>query len=444
MKNKLKNINKYSFIWAGFCLAYIIFIGALTWLFPYGADEMFYSDFSKFIDSIIHPCQAVRIGIILNGFFLQIDKIIFVILNSFIQLFTIFSAFYFIYMRFPCFDTLKDFGPFLLLLVFGTFFIVQPSDTILWIGGSLNYLWCFLPFIWFLIYLRKLDEGEKFKNKYFLIICILGGLFLGFMNENNSPMILCLMILFIIYAHYKKIILHKDFWLLFLAVTVSVFLFFKVSRNDLRLQVNTFGFPMSHTLSEKLFMHLSHMHRLANANLWLIYLMPLFLLLLFLDKGKELLKDKFFYLSSSSWIVAFGLSIVLCEAPLVSNRAFFSASWFCIFSLFFMLLEIEKLYKVRLIKYLTFVFVLAFLYIAPLFTMEVISLKQSVDYRQIIIDNAKENKRKEIYLDFVSQVVLLPDNLSMNYYDCLRAPKDMSEMEGITIKKITADNVRSI
>ena len=135
MKNKLKNINKYSFIWAGFCLAYIIFIGALTWLFPYGADEMFYSNFSKFIDSIIHPCQAVRIGIILNGFFLQADKIIFVILNSFIQLFTIFSAFYFIYMRFPCFDTLKDFGPFLLLLVFGTFFIVQPSDTILWIGG---------------------------------------------------------------------------------------------------------------------------------------------------------------------------------------------------------------------------------------------------------------------------------------------------------------------
>ena len=76
--NKLKNINKCLFVWITFCLAYIIFIGVLTWIFPYGADEMFYSNFSKFMESIIHPYQAVRIGIILNGLFLQLDNLFFV------------------------------------------------------------------------------------------------------------------------------------------------------------------------------------------------------------------------------------------------------------------------------------------------------------------------------------------------------------------------------
>ncbi len=106
-----------------------------------------------------------------------------------------------------------------------------------------------------------------------------------------------------------------------------------------------------------------------------------------------------------------------------------------------MLLEIEKLYKIRIVKYLTFVFALAFLYIAPLFAMEVNSLKQSVDNRQIIIDNAKRNGRQEIYLDFIDSSALLYNNLSMHYYDYLINPKGMSEMEGIIIKKAMGDNV---
>ena len=440
--NKLKNINKCLFVWITFCLAYIIFIGVLTWIFPYGADEMFYSNFSKFMESIIHPYQAVRIGIILNGLFLQLDKIFFVVLNSFVQLFAIFSAFYLIYMRFPKFDTFEDFGPFVSLLVLGTFFIIKPSDTILWIGGALNYLWCFVPFIWFLIYLRKLDEGKQFTNKYFPFLCVFWGLFMGFMNENNSPMILCLAIAFAIYAHYKKIILRKDFWFLLLSVAISVFIFFKVSRNDLRLQMASFGFPMHHTLGEKLLMHLTHMNDLASASLGLFYLLPLFLFLLFLDNKRKILKDKLFCFSVLCWIVGFGVSIVLCEAPRVSARAFYSASWFCILSFFFMLLEIEKLYKFKLIKNMSIVLVLLFLYIAPLFTMEVCSLKRIYDYRQVIIDTAKKNGHKEIYLDFIRPPKLLYNNLIMNYYDCLLMANDMSEMEGIIIRDVAGNRVR--
>ena len=442
--DKVKNINKYFFVWGIVCLAYMVFIGVLTWLYPYGADEMVTGDFHRFINSIVHTYQAQRLAIILNGFVLQLPKIFFVILNSFAQLFLIFSTFYLIYMRFPRLDSFKDFAAFLLLLVLGTFFIVQPSDTILWVGGALNYLWVFILFVWFAIYLRKLEEGKHFTSKYVPFLCVFCGILLGFINENNSPMILCLMIVFAVYAHFKKIILRKDFWILLITVAVSVTVFFAISRNDLRMQMITFGFPMKHTIWEKLLMHLSHMNSFAEGNLWFIYLLPLFLFLLFLDKRKELLKDKNFYLSCICWAVAFGLSIVLCEAPRIATRAFYSASWFCIFSFLFMLLEIEKLYKIKAIKFFAFIFVLLFLYIAPLFALEVYSFKNLLDYRQTMIDKAKQNGREMIYLGYLPTPILVTENLSMTYYDCLMLPKDMSKVQGITIKNQAGDSVRTL
>ena len=107
-----------------------------------------------------------------------------------------------------------------------------------------------------------------------------------------------------------------------------------------------------------------------------------------------------------------------------------------------MLLEIEKLYKFKVIKHLSIVFVMLFLYIAPLFTMEVYSLKKALDYRRVIIDNAKKNGRQKIYLDFVRPSTLLYDNLAMNYYDCLFKANDMSEMEGIVIEDTMENRVR--
>lgn len=443
--NKIKNINKNFLVWAAVCLAYIIFIGVLTWMYPFGGDELIESHISLFDQikfMILHPYMALRIGCFISTIFVYKGKIFYDILNPFFQLFLIFSAFYFIYLRFPRFDTLKDFLPFSLILVLGTFFTVQSSEMLLWIGGATNYAWVFIAFVWFLIYLRKLDEGKKFQRPI-LPLFILWGFVLGLMNENNSPMVLCLMIAFAIYAYYKKIVLRRDFWFLLIGVVIGVFILFKFSGNDVRLQMASFGSPMKHTLGEKLFMHLVHVHSFANSNLWFIYLMPLFLFLLFLDKRKEIIKDKNFYLSCICWVVAFGLAIVLCEAPRVATRAFYSAGWFCIFSFIFMLLEIEKLYKVNIIKYLSSVFILLFIYIAPLFALQVNSLVDNVKLRRTFLDNAKKNGRKEVYLWSAAGADLLPlVSLRISYYDGLGIKKKWSRIEGIEIKNENGDSVR--
>lgn len=443
--NKIKNINKYFFVWGIVCLSYIVFIGVLTWLYPFGGDELFEPDLSLFQhvkNFSTNPIMAIRIGCFISMFFVHMGKIFYDIVNPFLQLSIIFSAFYFIYMRFPRLNCLQDLLSFLLLLSLGTFFIAQPAETILWIGGATNYAWVFLAFIWFLVYLRKLEEGKVFTGKILPLLFFVWGIFLGLMNENNSPMVLCLMAAFTVYAHLRKIVLRKDFWFLMLGAALGTFILFKFSGNDIRLQIISFGFPMHHTLGEKLFMHLPHMNSFAEANLWLIYLLPLFLLLLFLDKRKEIIRDKNFCLSCICWLVAFGLSIVLCEAPRVATRAFYSASWFCIFSFFFILLQIEKVYKIQIIKYFSVIFIIIFLYFAPLFFISVKVLSNGVHYRQNLINNAKINGRKEIYLSFIPSVKLLTNNLVVPYYDSLVINNRWSTIEGIEIKNEMGDNVR--
>ena len=449
MFDKIKHMNKYFYAWGIICIIYLLFIGYCTWLYPLTGDEIIYNhDYSLFThlkNFIFKPFMALRIGCLFSITFLHTGLIFYKILNPFIQLFLIFSVFYFIFMRFPRFDDKVDLPSFVLIMILGTFFVAQPSDVLLWVGGATNYAWVFIAFVWFLIYLRKLSEGKHFNNKYFPILCIFWGIFLGLMNENNSPMVLCLMIAFFIYSRFKKITLKNDFLFLFLGTVIGVYILFALGGNDVRMQMMTLGIPLKRTLSEKLFIHLTRVHIFAAANLCLIFLMPLFLFLLFLDKRKVVLKNKHFYLSVLCWGTAFVLSAVLCEAPRLAIRAFFSASWFCIFSMIFMLLEIENLYRVEIIKYFAFIFLFIFLYFAPFFILGVKNLKDSVNQRQNLIDIAKKNGRGKIYLYYCRpKSANLPHNLQIIYWDPLEKYKKWSEIEGIEIEDETQGTVRYI
>lgn len=436
---KMRTIKKSLLIWGILCLAYLFFIGLATGLYPLSGDEILYPHELSFWEHlkrfVLTPYMSLRIGCLFSLFFLHFGMWIYKILNPFVQLFLIFSAFYFIYMRFPRFNSLKDLPSFLLIMVLGTFFIATPSDVLIWVGGSTNYSWVFIPFIWFLIYLRKLDEGKVFINKYFPLLCFAWGLFLGLINENNSPMVLCLMIAFFVYARFKNIKLRSDYWFLFIGAVIGVYILFAYSGNDIRMQMVYFGTPVERTLSGNLFIHLYRMNDFSGANLCLIYLLPLFLFLLVLDKRKIIFKEKNFYLSLICWFVAFGLAVVLCEAPFLAIRAFYSASWFCIFSLFFMLMEIEKLYNIKIIKKLALVFALLFIYIAPFFVVGVNTINNLVIQRNNFLDKAKENGRKEIYISYIVYGINnLPENLQILYWDPMQRSGVWSRFEGIEIK----------
>lgn len=441
---KLKGINKSFFVWIVLCLAYLSLIGYLTWLYPYGGDELVPSSltFKENIKQLIfNPYMSLRVGCLLGIPLFSMGKGAFIILNSILQLTVIFSAFYLIYMRFPLLNSFNDLPAFILILVLGTFFVAQPSDVLIWFGGATNYAWVFIAFIWFLVYLRKLDDGKSFTNRYFVLFCLFWGLFLGMMNENNSPMVLCLMSAFFAYSYFKGIKLKKDFLLLFIGSAIGVYFMFAFGDNEIRLKIVSFGFPMHHTLSEKLIIHLHRMNEFSASNLCLIYLLPLFLFLLGLDKRKIVFKEKHFYLSVICWLVALGLSVVLCAAPHLANRAFYSATWFCIFSLIFMLMMVEKLYQIKLIKYFAFIFGILFIYILPLFILQVSTLKKNVNYRQGLIDNAKQKGRKTVYVPYAKAQKYLTDNLEVLYWDSLKIKKKWSAIESIEVESELSDNI---
>ena len=443
---KIKNINRHYFVWSLVFVLYLLFIGYCTWLYPPTGDEIIYQHELSFLEHlynfIFEPYMALRIGCLFTIAFLHTGLMYYKVINPFVQLSLLLSVFYFLYMHFPRFNSFKDLPPFILILVLGTFFIASPSDVLIWVGGATNYSWVFIAFIWFLIYLRKLNEGKTFNGKYFPLLAFLGGLFLGLINENNSPMVLVLMFSFFIYSRFKKIVLKTDFLFMFIGVMIGVYILLALGGNDIRMQIVYFGIPIHRTITEKLFIHLHRMNNLSAANLCLIYLMPLFLFLLALDKRKEIFKDCNFYLSVLCWGVALGLSVVLFEAPVLATRAFYSASWFCIFSLFFMLFSIDKLYKVNTIKYLSFIFLLIFLYILPFFTLNVGEIYDMFNIRQNLINTAKEKGNKEVYVEYLDSESILPENLKVIYWDPLEREKQWSIVENIEIKNILGSNVR--
>ena len=92
-------------------------------------------------------------------------------------------------------------SPLLYALIFFAmwFFIPAFGDTVLWIDGSCNYLWgAVLICAYLLPYRIYVEENDFFKNKRWILLMFLGGIIMGWCNENTSAAAIMMIVLFMI------------------------------------------------------------------------------------------------------------------------------------------------------------------------------------------------------------------------------------------------------
>ncbi|MBO4707218.1 MAG: hypothetical protein J5594_01500 [Elusimicrobiaceae bacterium] len=424
-KNNLmcKNDRKYYIIWGLFFGVYIAFIAFFSYLYPLGKDEILGHEITTFplawkAIKLTYHYNTLRLGPFLGTFLLVKGKPIFLLLNPFMQIASLLSVFYFIYLRLPSFKNLKDFPVFLLLTLLCTFFIAKPDNTIFWIGGAATYSWPFIFFMIFLIYLRKYYKAPA-KSAPVLLwpIYFIFGFSVGWLHENTSPMAFCIMFIFGAWFLYKKRKLNSSFWIIFIGMISGLIFYFTSPGLHARLNIPEFKKFFDAPLYIKLFWHIASIDSLLAAFLYIPVFLPFLLLYRCYNLRKDFLKNENLVLSSLCYICAFVLAMVLCMAPLVPERAFYSASIMFVCSFLFLLQDFIPLCEFNLTKTFAFFLTVWILMIMPIFYTSYKYLYDAYQTRQKQIEHAYRTGQKSIYLEMIRNLRTFPENLATLHYD---------------------------
>ncbi len=418
-----KNYKKDYIIWGLFFLIYLSFIAFFSYLYPLTKDEVLSHKVTTLplawkAIKLTYQYNTLRLGPFLGTFLLIGGKPFFILANPFVQLASVLSIFYFIYLRFPSFKGLKDFVPFTFLTLLCTFFIAKPDNTIFWIGGAATYSWPFIVFMIFLIYLRKYYIAKVTSTPLYLLpLYGILGFSVGWLHENTSPMALCIMLAFAAWFIYKKRNLNGSFWAVFVGIIGGLIFYFTSPGLHMRLSIPELQNFLNSPLYMKLFWHIKNMDDLMGAFLYIPVFIPLLLFYRWSNLRKEFLNNENLVLSTLCYICAFVLAMVLCMAPLVPERAFYSASVMFVCSFFFLVKDFIPLCEFDLMKALTLLFFLWILMIMPIFYTSYKYLYDSYQARQKYIEHAYKTGQKRIYLEMIHNLHTFPDNLATLHYD---------------------------
>ncbi|MCR5504800.1 MAG: DUF6056 family protein [Elusimicrobiaceae bacterium] len=418
-----KNYRKYLLIWGGFFLVYFLFIAFFSYLYPLTKDEILAYKITTFPLAwkgvkLTYQFNTLRFGPFLGHFLMVWGKPFFVFANPFMQLFAVTSIFYFIYLRFPSLKNLKDFSAFLLITLLCTFFIAKPDNTIFWLGGAATYSWPFIVFTWFLIYLRKYYKSEPKKTVLWMIpLYFIWGFCVGWLHENTSPMAFCIMCAFAAWFIYKKRKLNGSFWAMFAGIIAGLIFYFTSPGLHARLSIPELQQFINLPIYMKLFYHIPNMDALFAAFLYIPVFIFILLLYRWRNLKKDFLKNENLVLSALCFICAGVLAMVLCMAPLVPERAFYSASVMYVCSFLFLVRDFEPLCEFNLMKTLTAILFVWVLMLMPIFYTSYKHLYDSYKTRQKYIEYAYRTGKKRIYLEMIHNLHTFPDNLATLYYD---------------------------
>lgn len=434
-----KNYKKYYLIWGLFFLVYIAFIAFFSYLYPLGKDEILGHKITTFplawkAVKLTYQYNTLRLGPFLGTYLLIGGKSFFVLVNPFVQILSLLSIFYFLYLRLPSFKDLKDFAPFVLLTLLCTFFIAKPDNTIFWIGGAATYSWPFIVFTLFLIYLRKYFKAPAKSTPFWLwpVYFILGFL-VGWLHENTSPMAFCIMFVFAAWFVYKKQKLNASFWSLFAGIISGLLFYFTSPGLHTRLSIPELQEFLNAPLYMKLIWHIKNMDDLFGAFLYIPVFIPFLLFYRWRNLGKDFLKNENLILSTLCYICAFVLAMVLCMAPLVPERAFYSASVIFVCSFFFLLKDFIPLCEFDLMKALAVILSVWILMIMPIFYTSYKHLYDAYQDRQKQIENTYAKGQKRIYLEMIHNLHTFPDNLATLHYDPIGYYHTYEKYLGLTI-----------
>ena len=254
-----RNYKKTCLIWGLFFVIYIAFIAFFSYLYPLTKDEILSYKVTTLplawkAVKLTYQYNTLRLGPFLGTFLLVGGKPFFIVMNPFVQIISLLTIFYFIYLRFRSLKNLKDFPAFLLLTLLCTFFIAKPDNTIFWLGGAATYSWPFIVFILFLIYLRKYYKASAKSTPFWLLpLYFILGFSVGWLHENTSPMALCIVFAFGAWFIYKKRKLNGSFWSVFIGVISGLLFYFTSPGLYMRLSIPEIQDFLNYPLHMKLF-----------------------------------------------------------------------------------------------------------------------------------------------------------------------------------------------
>lgn len=430
MAKLFKNLNfnpKICFSIITFC--FYIFILLCSFLYPFTSDEVrgfivVHENFLKSLSDLffLEAPRFMNLLVIFGSYLGPKFKIFFYIINPLVQICIVYSIFYFIKGRRLDINRRTDIFPFLLICLMSLFMVSSPSTTLFWIAGALNYSWPFLFCLITLCLYRFTYQGNKLKNVWYInLLCLFIGFVSGMSNENTGPMMFAISLCFILFCKYKKIQIPKYIYFAFFGTVLGITLLFGLGGSYRRLHENyIYTFFVNSDLNNKLLFSLHHFDRFLKA----LYYLPVitFIALLFIayDKKTEIIKQEKFILSLFFLICGFVLAFVLFAAPLVPERAYFSAGIFCLISFLFLLDLFRDVYKVYLLKYITLFFAIYCLIISPLVIIPYFSLYKNFKERDTQIFLAKEKGKEKVYTDMIYIVPGPTKNLTITYLDLVR------------------------
>ena len=412
---------------------FIAIIGFFTAIYPLSLDEYRLSTIS-FANTIsqtkaVITSEAPRffaIFYVLFMRFMDIWKICFSIINPFIQLFIIFGMFFVATGRKVNFKTIKDFPLFLLLILMYLLMVPCPSNTLLWISGTMVYSWGFVPALILLCLFRQTIDGKELKSSIGIkILMLIISFAAGMSNENTGPMMIGLTVLFLIYCKFKKIKIPDFYYYVLSGTIIGVLMMFTTGAGIRRLDKYV-GLYKWHALPffDKLSLFFTqHIKRFLKGTFYLPVINLIGLLLILLNKKKLVIKNKDFILSSLFCICGFLLISVLCVpyfmVPVITHRTDYSSAIFFFISFTIMLIIIQKIYRINLTKYLSLFLLIIGIFSAPLIALPYLTLHKSNVYRQQTIAYAKKHGKKEVFVNRLTVLKAPIKNWNIVYYDIL-------------------------
>ena len=160
-------IERSQFFFTLFIVLAVVYIAAGGWLYPMQGDDFAFCagvrDRGVFtMVKEMYLTWTLRTGEVFNFFLLIFHKTLFNIINPFMQLFLVWSLFFFGFRRTPDWKNPDDCRIFAVLLAMSCFCVARPRDTVYWMTGSSVYtLGCALWFTFWGVLNRSRDVVEK-------------------------------------------------------------------------------------------------------------------------------------------------------------------------------------------------------------------------------------------------------------------------------------------
>lgn len=399
----LEKNTKALFLMSFFIAFALIYI--LNCFTPLIADDLFYqysfgAGYAKPIDSftelIVSQTKHYKIwgGRVvthaLGQVLLQFPPIVFNLLNTMVY-------FLYIYLMYAMIVGRSNEKKYLLfvLLFFSVWFIIPSyGDTILWLMGSVNYLWGTTIVLLFLLPYRLWVDKKRSLVKIIVysFFFFISGIIAGWTNENTVVAVLIMLIMFLIY--YFKNMQYKPYPLIggFIGFCIGSYFLLSAPGN-----FNRAGEHMELSIIVLCYRFYKITSYFITSYGWTLILFPFLLILVSYKKYKTDVFAIIIYVAGA--IIA---AYVMLASPQFPPRAWFAVVTFIFISIGLLLKHTSAFY-IKMLQYvMVVVAVLGFTFTYPQALKDIYVVNKMSKEREVLAKKALENKEVAVYFNRIN------------------------------------------